>query len=236
MTGSRLVTSGARIALALSLTTAAACASRDRGGQVAGAPKDAAHDYAEGSQACERICEASAACGDQTEACEGRCKEWLVRRSRSGIARAAARCAVPRIELACGEDHAKGAARALVACVDEAGRVALRDDKKTLFVAARAICERGARCNGGSASDATRCVDKMMRAEPTPRGLGIFGAMRPELVDGFASCMQSTSCGPSGAACFGEILGESVPDDDEHDGGERPPAPGPTTDPGGTSI
>ncbi|MGZ3421817.1 MAG: hypothetical protein ACXVEF_17995 [Polyangiales bacterium] len=162
------------------------------------------------ASACDRICEASEACGDATPECTQKCNAWLVKRSRSGIARQTAACAVPRIERACANDASIGAARALVNCVDDAGRNALRNDNQALVVAVHAICERGARCGGGGQGDATACVDRVVKASPTPRGLGIFGAIRPEIVKDFASCMQKTSCNGSSAACFANMLGEDV--------------------------
>lgn len=193
--------------------------------------------------ACARICDASAACGDQNERCLSRCTEWLVKRSRPGIASATAKCAVPRIDDACEADAARGAARALVSCVDEAGRDALSSDKKTLLVAVRAICERGARCGGGSAKDAERCTARIVGAPGTPKGLGIFGAIKPALVGEFASCLQTSSCGPSGTVCFGAMLGEpglpQAPDEveDADEALPPPPASQPGTPPSeGTKI
>ncbi len=189
--------------------------------------------------ACEDICDASAACGDAEQKCHAKCVSWLVERSRPGIAESAAKCAVPRIDVACHQDAAKGAARALVLCVDEAGRKALRSDKSSLLVAARAICERGARCGGGTPKDASGCVDRIAGTSAAPRGLGIFGAVKPEHVQSFAECMQAAKCGPSAestAACFGEMLGETSGGSDS--GGEDyepsepgTPAPPPTSSP-----
>jgi hypothetical protein len=167
------------------------------------------------SSACAEICDASAACGDAPQTCVSRCNEWLIRRSRPGIAKTAAACAVPRIDNACEKDTSRAAAKALVACVDDAGRDALRKDKTSLLTAARAICERGARCGGGSTKEAGKCVERITSQNPPPRGLGIFGAVKPELVEEFASCMQSSECGPGGAVCFGEMLGETGGDDVE---------------------
>ena len=181
-----------------------ACAPKGRGD-----PSVATHKQSGDSSACSEICDASAACGDSPQTCVARCNEWLIRRSRPGIAKSAAACAVPRIDNACEKDASRAAAKALVACVDDAGRDALRKDKSTLLVAARAICERGARCGGGSANEASKCVDRIASANPPPRGLGIFGAIKPDLVKEFASCMESSACGPGGAVCFGEMLGES---------------------------
>lgn len=171
------------------------------------------------SSACTQICEASAACGDAPDTCRARCNEWLVKRSRPGIAGVTAKCAVPRIDSACEQDASRAAAKALVSCVDDAGRAALAKDKSTLLVAARAICERGARCGGGGAKESSHCVDKIAGQNPPPRGLGIFGAMRPEIVEDFANCMQSSECGEGSAVCFGEMLGET---------GETAPPPGDT--------
>ncbi|MBI2393143.1 MAG: hypothetical protein HYV09_26395 [Deltaproteobacteria bacterium] len=189
--------------------------------------------------ACEDICDASAACGDSAASCLTRCNEWLIKRSRPGIASATARCAVPRIDDACEQSAARGAARALVACVDEAGRQALSKDKETLLVAARAICDRGARCGGGSSTDANQCVSRLLSAKPAPRGLGIFGAIKPELVSDFADCMETSNCGPAGAACFGEMLGETTApsDSDPATPEEKPSGPGePPPVEGGTKI
>ncbi len=191
------------------------------------------------TKACAQICDASAACGDTEERCLTRCTEWLVKRSRPGIASATARCAVPRIDDACGTDAARGAARALVSCVDEAGRTALVSDKKTLFVAARAICERGARCQGGSPTDANSCIQRIVNAPAAPKGLGIFGAIKPTLVTEFATCLQTSGCGQAGAVCFGSMLGETGvegPDDDEAPSVPPPEQPAPTTAPAGTKI
>lgn len=208
----RLQTPGAArffVPLAGVLLVFSACSPKSDGGlpgRLAAAP---ASSPVADRDACAQICDASAACGDTSERCMSRCNEWLVRRSRPGIASATARCAVPRIDDACGADTARGAARALVSCVDEAGRTALVSDKKTLMVAARAICERGARCTGGSSSDATHCVQRIVGAPATPKGLGIFGAIKPALVSEFASCMQASGCGPAGSMCFGAMLGET---------------------------
>lgn len=188
------------------------------------------------ANACEHICAASAACGDAPSTCEPKCRDWLVARSRPGIATATAKCAVPRIDGACAKhEYAHTAASALVACIDEAGRAALKVDNSALVVAARAICQRGARCNDASEEDADRCVEKITFANKVPKGLGIFGAIKPSLVERFASCMAESACGSqSGAsACFGEMLGEED-DDDNGDGDEaQPPAPkvpeGPST-------
>lgn len=65
------------------------------------------------SSACAEICDASAACGDSPQTCEARCNEWLIRRSRPGIAKTAAACAVPRIDNACEKDASRVAAKAL---------------------------------------------------------------------------------------------------------------------------
>lgn len=223
----------ARTALVLSvlaLSASAACSPKAHPTPAVAAA------HSNDASACSEICDASAACGDSPQSCVARCNEWLVRRSRPGIARTAAACAVPRIDSACESDAARAAAKALVSCVDDAGRATLRKDKSTLLVAARAICERGARCGGGSSKETTQCVERITRANPPPRGLGIFGAIKPELVEDFASCMQSSECGPGGAVCFGEMLGET---------GEEPevaPAPAPKASPatapveGGTKI
>jgi hypothetical protein len=173
--------------------------------------------------ACSQICDASAACGDSPMTCQSRCNEWLVKRSRPGIAGTAAKCAVPRIGNACEQEASRAAAKALVACVDDAGRQALTKDKSTLLVAARAICERGARCGDGGTKETTKCVDRIAAQNPPPRGLGIFGAMKPELVEDFAACMEMSECGEGGAVCFGEMLGES--------GDEAPAVPAPSAPP-----
>jgi hypothetical protein len=175
------------------------------------------------ASACAKICEASQACGDAPATCTHKCNAWLVERSRTGIARQTATCAVPRIESACAKDAARGAARALVNCVDEAGRTALRKDKQSLVVAAHAICARGARCGGGNSSDASACVDRMINSSPTPRGLGIFGAVRPEVVKDFASCMEASPCEGSPAACFAGMMGEEVMDSEEQTPAQPPP-------------
>lgn len=238
----RTIIPGARTSLvvsfvALGACALGACASQERGPASAkspdstgGGPQAVANDRA----ACDDICSASAACGDEPKECLTRCQEWLVKRSRPGIASATAKCAVPRIDLACEEDAEKGAARALVMCVDQAGREELRGDKKALLTAARAICERGARCNGGDAGDAKLCVDKITASEPAPKGLGIFGAIRPEHVQQFASCMQTTECGPAAAVCFGEMLGEDVEEPDSAPAADEPPVD--TEAPGTTKI
>lgn len=209
---------------------ALACSPKGKGGNVAaaGGTGDAT--------ACSEICDASAACGDSPQTCVARCNEWLIRRSRPGIAKTTAACAVPRIDNACEKDASRAAAKALVACVDDAGRDALRKDKSTLLVAARAICERGARCSGATANDATKCIDRIASSNPPPRGLGIFGAIKPELVEEFADCMQASECGPAGAACFGEMLGETGGMDEEAP--TEPPKATPKAPPveGGTKI
>lgn len=212
--------------------SAAGCSpKRDAGApaKLAGASSSPVAD----AEACAQICDASAACGDTNDRCMSRCTEWLVKRSRPGIASATAKCAVPRIDDACGGDAARGAARALVSCVDEAGRSALVSDKKTLLVAARAICERGARCTGGSSSDANHCIQRILGAPKTPKGLGIFGAIKPALVSEFATCLQTSGCGQAGAVCFGAMLGETGAQpgagDDEGDHDEEAPPPTPAT-------
>jgi len=218
-----------------------ACSPKGDAAKAAAAPGTA--KVADG-QACAQICDASAACGDTSNQCLSRCNEWLVKRSRPGIASATAKCAVPRIDDACSEDAAQGAARALVSCVDEAGRSALASDKKTLLVAARAICDRGVRCGGGSPKDASYCVQRIVGAPSTPKGLGIFGAIKPTLVSEFASCLQTSGCGPGGSECFGAMLGETGAhpgeEPDEGDGQQAPPAvpAKPATPPstGGTKI
>lgn len=215
----------------LSVLGIAACSPRDRSETL---PRGAANTGAKAdSSACAEICDASAACGDSPQTCEARCNEWLIRRSRPGIAKTAAACAVPRIDNACEKDASRAAAKALVSCVDDAGRDALRRDAKTLLVAARAICERGARCGGATSKEATSCVERITKANPPPRGLGIFGAIKPQLVDEFASCMHASACGPGGAACFGEMLGESgggADDDAEPETAPSTPAnPPPST-------
>lgn len=195
--------------------------------------------------ACGRICEASAACGDSSDRCMARCNEWLIKRSRPGIATATARCAVPRIDDACESEETRGAAHALVSCVDEAGRSALVSDKTTLVVAARAICERGARCSGGSVTEAAACVQRIVNAPAAPKGLGIFGAIKPALVSEFAACLQSSVCGAAGTACFGAMLGETglggkgAPPLPQAPGGDpEPPSPpaAPPPGTGGTKI
>jgi hypothetical protein len=178
-------------------------------------PSAKARVVAADGDACQQICEASAACGDSPDTCAPKCNEWLIQRSRPGIAGAAARCAVPRIDSVCGEhDSAKGAATALVSCIDEAGRQALTHDNHSLLVAARAICDRGVRCSDGGGghgdADAQSCVERITVGN-IPRGLGIFGAVKPELVERFALCMDASECGGGQAgasSCFGEMLGE----------------------------
>jgi len=224
----------ARFVAVLSLSVLAACSPKGRGSDA----KVAASGKSDVS-ACGEICDASAACGDSPMTCQSRCNEWLVKRSRPGIAGSAAKCAVPRIGNACEKDASRAAAKALVACVDDAGRKALVKDKSTLLVAARAICERGARCAGGGAKETSHCVDKIAAANPPPRGLGIFGAMKPELVEEFADCMQSSACGPGGAVCFGEMLGESGEGPATEEPETTPSAPPKETTPpveGGTKI
>lgn len=233
----------ARAPLALGLMflafSASAACSPNRSSNRVPAPAATAAQAPRDRAACEDICDASAACGDSAASCLTRCNEWLIKRSRPGIASATARCAVPRIDVACEQSTARGAARALVACVDEAGRQALSRDKETLLVAARAICDRGARCGGGSSTEASQCVSRLLSAKPAPRGLGIFGAIKPELVGDFASCMQTSSCGPAGAECFGEMLGETnAPDDDDGPSTpeEKPSTPSEPPVEGGTKI
>lgn len=226
------------IALVLSLLAVAACSPKGKGeAKVAAAPGKS------DTAACVEICDASAACGDSSMSCQERCNEWLVKRSRPGIANSAAKCAVPRIGDACEQEASRAAAKALVSCVDDAGRAALVKDKSTLLVAARAICERGARCAGAGAKETNHCIDRITKATPPPRGLGIFGAMKPELVDEFADCMQTSECGPAGAVCFGEMLGEGDselgPDGPESEPPKgEPSAPKPSAPPveGGTKI
>lgn len=139
---------------------------------------------------------------------------------------------------ACSEicDASAACGEALVACVDDAGRDAIRKDNSTLLVAARAICERGARCGGGSAKEANKCVDRIASTNPPPRGLGIFGAIKPNLVAEFAACMQSSECGAGGATCFGEMLGETGGSGDDGASETAPsPPPGPPAE-GGSKI
>jgi hypothetical protein len=191
---------------------------------------------ADGS-ACAKICEASAACGDTPEVCEPKCQDWLVARARPGIATETALCAVPRIDGVCANhEYARAAATALVSCIDEAGRKALASDKTSLFVAARAICEHSVRCNDDPDDPhpeemTVNCVDKITNAKRIPRGLGIFGAMKPALVQRFAQCMAMSACGPGGgaSACFGEMLGEE--DDGTPDDDDESPATPPTAKP-----
>lgn len=190
-----------------------------KGAKSAGPQSDA--------NACARICEASAACGDSPEVCVPKCQDWLVARSRPGIASETAICAIPRIDGVCANhEYARAAATALVSCIDEAGRKALAVDRSSLFLAARAICDRGARCNDASDEEAALCVEKITAAGKIPRGLGIFGAMKPALVQRFARCMSQSECGPSagGSVCFGEMLGEDTGGDDEDDGDDAVPA------------
>lgn len=201
-----------RMAVLLGSLGAVACSSggtppaKSASNEPAMQAKSAASD----ADACKKICDASRACGDSTEECTHKCNSWLVERSRTGIARQTATCAIPRIENACAQDASRGAARALVNCVDDAGRTALRKDKQSLVVAAHAICARGARCGGGNQGDAAACVDKIISSSPMPRGLGIFGATRPEIVKDFASCMDASPCDGSPAACFAGMMGEEV--------------------------
>lgn len=202
----------------------AGCASHK--GQAVAA-KHGTAEVADGS-ACAKICEASAACGDSPDQCEPKCQDWLVARSRPGIATETARCAVPRIDGVCANDQkARAAATALVTCIDEAGRKALNADKTALLVAARAICERGARCDDRSPEDAASCVEKLTHAPRIPRGLGIFGAMKPALVQRFAQCMSTSACGSEdggSSSCFGEMLGEES-DDGADDDDSTPATP-----------
>lgn len=221
------------------LVAGAGCASHKAGSPGAKVAKGDATD----ASACQTICAASAACGDAPEVCEPKCRDWLVTRSRPGIASATARCAVPRIDGVCADSqYARAAATALVACIDEAGRVALKKDHSALLVAARAICERGARCNDASPAEADQCVEKIAAAPRVPKGLGIFGAMKPALVQRFAACMADSTCGPSGGAssCFGEMLGEDGEGDSDGGDDEAPAAPvkpvKPSNDAPGTKI
>ena len=192
--------------------------------------------------ACARICAASAACGDSLDACQPKCQDWLVERSRPGIASETARCAVPRIGGVCAShEYARAAATALVSCIDEAGRKALATDKTSLFIAARAICDRGARCNDASSEEAALCVDKI--TAKIPRGLGIFGAMKPALVQRFAQCMSMSECGAEDGAssCFGEMLGDESGEPGDEDEtpatpNEKPPVEEEQPDTPGTKI
>lgn len=185
------------------------------------------------ADACSHICTASTKCGDSQDACQAKCSDWLIARSRPGIAAATARCAVPRIDDVCAAESAgpRRAATALVSCIDEAGRDAIAEDNSSLLVAAMAICRRGARCNDRSEEDADNCVAKI--SHKIPRGLGIFGAIKPELVSQFADCMEESECGPEGdsESCFGEMLGEE-PDSSATPSGE-PEEPSPVEEPEG---
>lgn len=176
--------------------------------------------------ACPRICAASASCGEDG-ACLVKCSDWLVTRGRPGIAAATANCAIGRIERACTrEPDPRVAAIALVTCIDEAGRVALQRDRRSLFVAARAICDRGARCGDGSKDDADACVAGMSGDELIPRGLGLFGAFKPELLAQFRKCMESSACtAENDVGCLGEMLGS-----------ERASLPRPAAEPGDGTI
>lgn len=207
-----------------------ACAGRGRAvARPAGEPVD--------TNACTHICAASAACGEAVESCEPKCRDWLVNRSRPGIATATAKCAVPRIDDACtARAYERAAATALVGCIDEAGTASLLVDREPLLVAARAICERGARCNDASPDDADRCISKIADAPRIPKGLGIFGAIKPELVERFADCMATSQCGDSGGAgaCFGEMLGEDESGPGPQPKGTKPPPP--VEEPGGIKI
>jgi hypothetical protein len=222
------MTRTALLGLLLALPMTMACSSK--GGPASKSPEPGATTaVAKDDQACAKICQASEQCGDSPTTCNAKCEEWLVHRSRAGIATKAAACAVPKIQTACAEDATRGAARALVTCVDIAGRMELQRDKKSLFVAARAICERGARCGGGSKSDAAACTERLIATSPTPRGLGIFGAIRPEIVQDFASCMQSTACEGSTASCFAEMMGEEGSPEESAPEETAPPSKAPTT-------
>jgi hypothetical protein len=219
------------IAVLVTLMAIAGCSPKGKG-EARVAANNGKGDVA----ACSEICEASAACGDAPDVCRSRCNEWLVKRSRPGIAGVTAKCAVPRIDNACETDASRAAAKALVSCVDDAGRAALAKDKSTLLVAARAICERGARCGGGAGHETTSCVERITKQNPPPRGLGIFGAMRPEIVNDFASCMKSSECGAGGAVCFGEMLGESGEDSESPEPSAPPTEPVPSPAEGGAKI
>lgn len=222
-----------RSALILSVAALFACSPATRNDTTKVAVNE---DKGSDAAACTEICDASAACGDSQNTCVARCNEWLIQRSRPGIAKSAAACAVPRIDNACEKDASRAAAKALVACVDDAGRATLRKDASTLLVAARAICERGARCAGGSAKEANNCVERITSANPPPRGLGIFGAIKPKLVDEFASCMQTSECGPGGAMCFGEMLGETGGADEDEAPKSTPVTPPTSGVEGGSKI
>jgi len=181
------------------------------------------------ASACEKICAASEACGDTVEACAPKCNAWLVERSPKGIAQQTAVCAVPRIERACIHESDVGAARALVTCVDEAGRNALKKNNANLVVAAHAICERGARCAGASEGDAAVCVQRIVNREKAPPGMGLFGAVRPDVVRDFAKCLQAVSCSGNPSVCFAGMMGEQ-PDDGEPQQTPPPSSKGPVPD------
>lgn len=163
------------------------------------------------AEACSHICASSAACGDSKVSCQPKCNDWLVSRSRKGVAKAVAQCAVPRIDNACSDNNVTGASAAeeLVSCIGEVGRRALAQDRSPLLVAGRAICNRDSRCGGGTPEEAKACYLKLTSGR-LHDGMLIFGAMKPELVQRFATCMDTTDCADD-TACFGEMLGETTP-------------------------
>jgi hypothetical protein len=195
--------------------------------------------------ACPKICAASESCGGD-DACQRKCSDWLITRGRPGIAAATATCAIGRIERACTrEPDPRVAAVALVTCIDEAGRAALKGDRRALFVAARAICDRGARCGDGSKDDADECVQGMAEGERIPRGLGLFGAFKPEILADFRKCMDTTACtAENDVGCLGEMLGgaranlpSAEPSEGPGDENEPPKTKAaPTTPGGGTTM
>jgi hypothetical protein len=177
---------------------------------IAGPPKEAvAEVVATDNEACDRICTSSVACGDSQQVCKPKCNDWLVSRSRKGVARAVARCAIPRIDSTCAEHGSGSASEELVACIGEVGRKALGEDRSPLLIAGRAICNRDSRCAGGTAEDARACYSKLTSGS-VHDGLLIFGAIKPALVERFAACMDESEC-QDDAGCFGQMLGEPGP-------------------------
>lgn len=223
----------AAIALLASAATLAGCPSSARGPS-----DDAASD---GADACRAICRAGRACSSATgRECRAACDKILASRVREGLSEAIADCATPRIERACGDGAGEDAmSEALVRCIDKAGRDALANDDAPMQVAARALCGHEARCNSGTRREERKCVGAMVEKSSTTEGFGFFGALRPELVDEFATCISDAECDESRATdpCFHRLVGlstapaEARPTPPAHAPTPRRPPPKPTPHP-----
>jgi hypothetical protein len=180
--------------------------------------RDAREDeaVAESADACRAICRATRECSSTpARECREACDKVLSSRVRDGLATAIADCAAPRIRRACGDDGGGDDAMsaAIVRCIDEAGRDALANDDAPMRLVARALCGREARCSSASRREERTCVGAMVEKSTTTEGFGFFGALKPELVDEFATCISDAECEESSATepCFHRLVGLSTP-------------------------